>query len=432
MTRVPGMTTILLYGDTVRSPALRHEVPLEIVDPFLYVARDDEAFVLTSALELARIQATLPRATVQLRDSLGWFELIEEGMPREEADLEVAVRALREWGVEEAVVPGDLPVAVADRLRDEGLRVEVDSRTVQGRRRVKSPAELDGIRRAQRAAEAGMAAAEQLIRGAGHAGEDLEHEGEPLTAETVRAAVRAACAAAGAPAPPDIMVVSLRSGGGHDPGSGPLPAGLPITIDLWPRDDASGCWADMTRTFVNGEVTAEIAALRDVARAALEAARDAGATGDHRPRALRRRRRDRRTGRVSRPSARARRARRCHTASTSASDMASGSRSTSRRGWDSPAGRRWWPETWSRSSREWRASKASAVSASRICCSSPRTGARRSRTIRTSCRTRPGRYAGGASRRRSKRRCETGPAISGTRRRWRHSTGEPSVPRASA
>src|SRR5215210_4868781 len=122
------MTTILLYGDTVRSPALRHEVPLEIVDPFLYVARDDDAFVLTSALELARIQATLPRATVQLREALGWFELIEDGMPREQAEIEVAVRALREWGIEEAVVPGDLGVAVADRLRDEGLRLEVDSR----------------------------------------------------------------------------------------------------------------------------------------------------------------------------------------------------------------------------------------------------------------------------------------------------------------
>ncbi len=176
-------------------------------------------------------------------------------------------------------MPGDLPVAVADRLRAEGLRLDVDSAAVQDRRRVKSPAELDGIRRAQRAAEAGMAAAEALIRGASHAGDDLEHEGEPLTSETVRAAVRAACAAAGAPAPPDIMVVSLRAGGGHDPGSGPLPAGLPITVDLWPRDDASGCWADMTRTFVNGEVTAPVAALRDVARAALEAARAAARPG---------------------------------------------------------------------------------------------------------------------------------------------------------
>src|SRR6187402_565286 len=103
------MTTILLYGDTVRSAALRHEVPLEIVDPFLYVARGEEALVLTNGLELARIQATLPRALVQLRDRFGWFELLEAGMSRDETELEVSVRALREWGIEEAVVPGRPP-----------------------------------------------------------------------------------------------------------------------------------------------------------------------------------------------------------------------------------------------------------------------------------------------------------------------------------
>jgi hypothetical protein len=74
------MATLLLYGDTVPSAVLRHEVPLEIVDPFLYVARADQAFVLTNGLELARIQATLPRAVVQLRDGFGWFELLEEGI----------------------------------------------------------------------------------------------------------------------------------------------------------------------------------------------------------------------------------------------------------------------------------------------------------------------------------------------------------------
>ena len=28
--------TVLLYGDTIRYPALRHEVPLAIMDPFLF------------------------------------------------------------------------------------------------------------------------------------------------------------------------------------------------------------------------------------------------------------------------------------------------------------------------------------------------------------------------------------------------------------
>jgi Xaa-Pro aminopeptidase len=271
--------TILLYGDTIRYPAVRHEVPLEILDPLLFVSADGRALILTSSLEASRIERELPRAELLLIDELGFFELIEDGMPRDEAELEVAVRAVRRWGIENAVVPADLPVAVADRLRGAGIGIEVDGRAIEARRRVKTAAELAGIRRAQRAAEAGMAAGEALIRGAEHRDGYLHDDGERLTAERVREAIRTACAAAGAPTPPDIMVVSALSEGGHDPGSGPLPADLPITIDLWPRDEESGCWADMARTFVSGQVTEEVAALRVVVCEALEAVRSAARPG---------------------------------------------------------------------------------------------------------------------------------------------------------
>jgi Xaa-Pro aminopeptidase len=272
--------TILLYGDTIRYPAVRHEIPLEIVDELLFVAHDGRAFVLTSSLEADRIAEVLPDAEVVTVDELGLWELIEEGVPRDEAELEIALKALRRWGVEDTVVPADLPVSVADRLRGAGIAVTVDGRAVDARRRAKTPAELEGIRRAQRAAEAGMAVAEELIRGADRRDGLLHRDGEPLTAETVRAAIRATCTEQGAPAPPGIMVVSaLSEGGGHDPGFGPLPADLPIEIDLWPQDEESGCWADMTRTFVNATVTDEVAAVRDVVREALEAARAAARPG---------------------------------------------------------------------------------------------------------------------------------------------------------
>jgi Xaa-Pro aminopeptidase len=32
-------------------------------------------------------------------------------------------------------------------------------------------------------------------------------------------------------------------------------------IDLWPRDEESNCWADMTRTFVRGEISDAVAEL---------------------------------------------------------------------------------------------------------------------------------------------------------------------------
>jgi Xaa-Pro aminopeptidase len=273
---------VLLFGDTERSAALRHEVPLTIIDPFLYLETGGRRIILTNALERARVAAAVPDAELLLPEDFGLYELIAEGRSREEALLEVVARAVAQVGLREASVPGALPLAVADRLRADGVALTVDDDAFALRRRVKTPAELEGIRRAQRAAEDGMRAAAGLLRGARADDGHLADDAGTLTAERVRAAIREACAAAGAPAPPDIMVVSALSGGGHDPGAGPLPAGLPIEIDLWPRDEATGCWADMTRTFVVGGITPEVAGLRDVVRDALEQVRAAtrpGVTG---------------------------------------------------------------------------------------------------------------------------------------------------------
>jgi Xaa-Pro aminopeptidase len=175
-----------------------------------------------------------------------------------------------------------MPVAVADRLRSDGIVMHPDHEAIAARRRVKSAAELAGIRRAQDAAEAGMSAAAALLRQAVVDGERLMLGDEVLTAEAVRAVLRDACQRSGAPAPPDVIVASVWQGFGHEAGSGPLPASLPIGIDLWPRDELSGCWADMTRTFVVGEVGDAVRALEVLVREAMERAREAvrpGVTG---------------------------------------------------------------------------------------------------------------------------------------------------------
>jgi Xaa-Pro aminopeptidase len=107
-----------------------------------------------------------------------------------------------------------------------------------------------------------MAAASELLARASPAPDGwLQLDGKPLLAEDVRATLRAACAEHGAPCPPDVIVASVRQGGGHEPGSGPLPAGLPIHVDIWPRHEESACWADMARTFIVGDPAPEDADL---------------------------------------------------------------------------------------------------------------------------------------------------------------------------
>lgn len=260
---LPRMPALLLAGDTERSAALRHEIPVPIIDPLLFAEVDGRRYVLTTRLESDRIQRELPDAEVLDYFDLGYKDFVETGMTMHEAGREVEVRAVQKMGLTEAIVPAEFPLALADRLRAEGVTLTVDEHAIQLRRRAKSPVEIEGIRAAVRAAEAGLAAAaELLVRAEPGAEGGLELDGRPLTAEDVREALRDACAEAGAPCPADVIVASIWQGGnGHDPGSGPLPAGLPIHIDLWPRHEETGCWADMARTFVAGEPVSEHAEL---------------------------------------------------------------------------------------------------------------------------------------------------------------------------
>jgi Xaa-Pro aminopeptidase len=254
---------VLIYGDSIRTPALRHEVPVAIGDPFLYLESNGTRAVTASALERPRLEA----AGVELigLEELGWDELIASGRPRWDIEFEVAVRAVERLGLSEADVPAEFPLALADRLRERGIETRANHDEFARRRRVKNSAELAGVRRAQAAADAAMARAAELLRGGGS-----------LTSEDVRGEMIAVCRSHGATLPADVIVASGAAGAvGHDPGSGPLREREPIIIDIWPLDDESACYADMTRTFVIGDISDELAEWHRLTREALEATRAA-------------------------------------------------------------------------------------------------------------------------------------------------------------
>ena len=70
----------------------------------------------------------------------------------------------------------DFPLALADALRAGGIAVREDHRAFERRRRVKTALQLDGIRRAQHAADVAMGVAARMVR---------EWE-QGLTAEAIR------------------------------------------------------------------------------------------------------------------------------------------------------------------------------------------------------------------------------------------------------
>lgn len=263
---------VLVVGDTVRVPELRHEVPLGIPDPFTYAELDDRRVVAVSSMEAMRIEGLGLDLEVHPTEEYGVDELRRGGIDPRAVPGELARRIAQGLGIRSAVVPAGFPLGIADALRSDGVELSVDQKLFDDRRRRKSAHELAGIRRAQRAAEAGVEVARDLLRRAERSNGGLAVDGEPLTCELVKRRILERFLELGAVAEDMIVSHGPQTAIGHEMGSGPIAPNDVVILDLWPMDLESGCYADLTRTLVVGEAPAEIEEWHSLCREALELA----------------------------------------------------------------------------------------------------------------------------------------------------------------
>ena len=262
------MDAVLIFADTIRSPELRHEVPVPAPDPMIFVERDASRLLFSGSLELPRLEAVDGLAALPF-EAIGYDDLVAAGKTWYEAAPELVLQACRHAGVERVVVPRSFPLEVADHLRANGVEVAADGGVFDARRRVKTEHELTGIRRAQRASERAMDRVRQRLG-----------TGDLPTCEELRDDISGAFAEAGVVAS-DIVIVSHgpQTAIGHEPGHGAISRGEPVVVDLFPQDPASGCYSDMTRTFCVGEPPGELAKYHRLCREALDRVYDATRPG---------------------------------------------------------------------------------------------------------------------------------------------------------
>ena len=245
-------------------------MPVSVPDPFLYAEGNGSRHVVASSFELDRIAAVAPEFDLVPLEDFGIDELYAEGLTREQVELEVPLRAVRRFRIEEASVPATFPLELADHLRANGIQVKADRDLFVTRRRVKNETELAGIRRALRAAEAAMTAARELLRAAEPRNGQVSLDGDALTCERIKLAVEQVFSEHGVFADEFIVSHGPQTAVGHDMGSGPIAPGEPVCLDLFPRDRESGCYADMTRVFVVGEPSDELRRYQRLCREALD------------------------------------------------------------------------------------------------------------------------------------------------------------------
>ena len=281
------MTTFLLVDDSLRSYELRHEIAEGVGDPMIFIEHDGRRILVGSLLE----QSTFEKREDVVDEywtfnDLGSEELVKnESFPKDSLMDELTVRALERLGVFAVNVPGNFRVATADYLRDKGIELTIDVDGWKMRRRRKAPWEFEGIERAQRAADTAMLTAARMLRDAEPTADGgLRFEGEILTAELIRIAMQAELLDAGAYSEDILVQCGDAALSGHDLGSGPIVANQSVVIDVFPIDRRTGCWSDMTRTFVAGTPSEELRNLHAHVRKALDIAFDSlkpGSAGAH-------------------------------------------------------------------------------------------------------------------------------------------------------
>ncbi|GAB3665428.1 M24 family metallopeptidase [Halopiger thermotolerans] len=252
-------------------------------DPYQTLVTDDGVHLLVSGLEYGRATADSGADTVTRRSAYDYQELVAEHGPHG-AKVRMLEAFLEDRGVETVAVPRSFPTGTADGLRDRGVGVTVESEgVVEEIRATKTDWEVDQIRQTQRANEAAMARAEELIATADIAEDGtLVRDGEPLTSEHVAEEIEVTLLRHGCSLDETIVACGADAADPHDRGSGPLEADELIVIDIFPTDKETGYFGDMTRTFARGEPGEEARRRYDVTREAFEAALEAvepGATG---------------------------------------------------------------------------------------------------------------------------------------------------------
>lgn len=247
---------------------VRYATGVATADPFLLLTAGKKKYVVVSALEAARVRKACPDARVITPAEL----FHPEKAPSRDLGQQ-AVALAKKLGLKTVTAGPGFPMGVARALEENGIRVHLVTSPAFPQRERKSAREIAAIRHAQRAAVTAMRAAIRLIREARVAANGtLQHGDRPLTAEMIKRQIQQVLLTFDCHAEDLIVAVGPQSACPHETGSGPLRAGVPIVLDIFPRHVPTGYWGDLTRTIVRGRASPAVRRMFQAVRAAQQLA----------------------------------------------------------------------------------------------------------------------------------------------------------------
>ncbi|MFH1067602.1 MAG: Xaa-Pro peptidase family protein [bacterium] len=255
----------LIVGSSERDADLLYATHFFAPDEMVWFFHKGRSYALLSRLEIDRA-----RATAKIDRIFAWEDLqkkLERRSGKSPKKEEVILDALRQRGINRVEIPEMFPVALADFLRKRGVKISIREGMFFPKRQIKTPAEIKAIEHALHIAEAGLERALGILRAARIAANGLlRWNGQTLTSEILRGEIDAAIVRRGGLPSRTIVACGKQACDPHEMGSGPLRAHSAIMLDIFPRDQKTGYFGDLTRTVVKGRAPAALKALYETVK----------------------------------------------------------------------------------------------------------------------------------------------------------------------
>lgn len=249
------MSVKVLAGIANTNASLYRRLRVALGDPASWIEFSDKKIALVRDLEMDRVRSNSAADQVTCPAE----HAPEKGLDadRETATAQATAQLLVNQGVAEVHADRTLPYIYAWHLQEAGIKVSYCSELGVRDRRTKSEQEIEYLAAAQKVTEEVMQiVCERIAKSDASADGSLIHQGQPLTSESVKAFAaveflnRGFTCGHGA-----IVATAPHVADCHHSGTGPLGTGVPIIVDLFPRDESTRYWGDCTRTVVHGTPT---------------------------------------------------------------------------------------------------------------------------------------------------------------------------------
>ncbi len=248
---------VLMYACSETDANMLYATNFSCPDPFIFVrTAEGKRHLVMSDLEIDR--AKKQSSAHKVHSLAAYMDLAKKKFKKTPGIPEILATVLRDFGIRSVVVPENFPLGIAEGLRKLKINVSALPDPFFPERIYKKPAEVAEIKKAMRVTEKGIKAAFDALKASKIKKGYLYYKGHRLTAEILRNIINTTILTLGHIPSGTIVAPGKQGCDPHDQGSGVIRANEPIIIDVFPRAESTGYFADITRTVVRGKASDEV------------------------------------------------------------------------------------------------------------------------------------------------------------------------------